>query len=96
MNTLLTYQLASVSELQRDYLSLIQKIKKLAQPLFLLRRNQPQAVLISVGAFQELVEKGQLYEEKLALEAITEFKKEKTAGKLLVAKKPEDLFKRTK
>lgn len=96
MNNLLTYQLASVSELQRDYLSLIQKIKKMAQPLFLLRRNQPQAVLISVDAFQDLVEKGQLYEEKLALEAITEFGKDKKAGRLLVAKKPEDLFRKTK
>jgi len=93
MNNLMTYQLASVSELQRDYLSLIQRIKKLAQPLFLLRRNQPQAVLISVDAFQDLVEKSQLYEEKLALEAIAEFEKDKKAGRLITGTKAEDLLK---
>lgn len=92
MNTLTVSQLVSVSELQRNYASLIERIKKLAQPLFLLRRNEPEAVLISVAAYEELAEKSRLYEEKLALEAIAEFEKDKKAGRLLVGTKAEDLF----
>lgn len=89
-------QLVSISELQRDYASLVERIKKMALPLFLLRRNEPEAVLISVPAYEELAEKGRLYEEKLALEAIAEFEKDRKAGRLLIAKKPEDLFKKIK
>ena len=92
MNTLNVSQLVSISELQRDYASLVKRIKKMAKPLFLLRRNEPQAVLISVPTYEELLEKKQLYEEMLAIAAIADFEKEKKAGKLLVAKKPEDFF----
>ncbi|GEM_PF-3286925 len=94
MNTLNVSQLVSISELQRDYASLVKRIKKMAMPLYLLRRNEPQAVLISVPAYEDLMEKKILYEERLAMEAIGDFEKEKKAGKLLVAKKPEDLFKK--
>lgn len=93
MNTLTVSQLVSISELQRDYASLVARVKKISQPLFLLRRNQPEAVLISVPAYEEIAEKSRLYEEKLAMEAITEFKKEKKAGKLFVGKTGSDLFK---
>ena len=93
MNTLSISQLVSISELQRDYASLVKRIKKMAQPLLLLRRNEPEAVLISVPAYEDLIEKKILYEEKMAIEAIVDFEKEKKAGKLLIAKKPEDLFK---
>ena len=94
MNTLNVSQLVSISELQRDYASLVKKIKKMAKPLFLLRRNEPQAVLISVSIYEELLEKKRLYEERLAMEAVADFEKDKKAGKLLIAKKPEDLFKK--
>ncbi len=93
MNTLSLSQLASISDLQRDYNSLVEKAKKFAQPLVLLRRNQPEAILLSVDAYEDLVANKQLYEEKMALEAIASFEKDKKAGKLMVAKKAEDLFK---
>ncbi|MBI3109566.1 type II toxin-antitoxin system Phd/YefM family antitoxin [Candidatus Daviesbacteria bacterium] len=92
MNTLSVSQLVSISELQRGYASLIKRIKKMSKPLLLLRRNEPEAVLISVPTYEDLVEKKRLYEEKMALEAIVDFEKEKKAGKLLIAKRPEDLF----
>jgi prevent-host-death family protein len=93
MNTLTVSQLVSISELQRNYSSLIEKIKKMAKPLFLLRRNQPEAVLISVSAYEELAEKVKLYEEKMALEAIAEFEKDRKAGRLLRGERGSDLFK---
>lgn len=95
MSNLTISQLASVSDLQRDYRSLVERIKKVAQPIVLLRRNKPEAVLISVAAYEELVEKKRLCEEGLALEAVADFEKERKAGRLLIAKKPEDLFRKT-
>jgi PHD/YefM family antitoxin component YafN of YafNO toxin-antitoxin module len=91
MNYLAAGQLVSISDLQRNYVSLVQRAKKFA-PLLLLRRNQPEVVLISITAYESLLEKSRLYEEKLALEAITDFEKEKKAGKLLVGKTGADLF----
>lgn len=61
--------------------------------MLLLRRNQPEAVLISVDAYDELAEKGRLYEEKMALEAIGRFDMAKKAKKLLLGEKGSDLFK---
>ena len=93
MNILSVSQLASISDLQRDYNSLLAKIKKLAKPIVLLRRNKPEAVLLSVKNYEELVENKRLCEEKMALEAIADFEKERKAGRLLVGTKAEDLFK---
>jgi prevent-host-death family protein len=92
MNTIAMSQLVSISELQRDYASLVARVKRLATPLFLLRRNQPEAVLVSVPVYEELVEKRRLYEEEMALKAIAKFDKAKKEGKLLVATKAEDFF----
>jgi len=93
MNISSISQLASISDLQRDYNSLLEKIKKLAQPVLLLRRNKPEAVLLSVKSFEDLIEKKRLFEEKMVLEIIEKFEKDKKAGRLLVGTKAEDLFK---
>lgn len=94
MNIYSISQLVPISQLQRNYSSLIQKVKKITEPLLLLRRNKPEAVLISFRSYEELVEKKRLYEEKLAEEAIKNFEKDRKEGKLLMAKKPEDFFKK--
>lgn len=93
MTTLTLNQLVSVSDLQKNYAGLIEKVKKLAKPIFLLRRNEPEAVLISVSHYEDLIEKRKLYEENLALSAIEEFEKEKKAGTLFVSTNADDLFK---
>ena len=93
MNNISLSQLASVSDLQRNYNSLVKRVKKEARPLILLRRNEPEVVLVSVPHYEELMEKKKLYEEQDALEAIEEFEKDRKSGKLLVANSPDDLFK---
>ncbi|MEK7497747.1 MAG: type II toxin-antitoxin system prevent-host-death family antitoxin [Patescibacteria group bacterium] len=93
MNTISLSQLASISDLQRDYNGLINKVKKMAAPIFLLRRNEPEAVLISIDEYKELAEKKRLYELQDALESIAEFEKDKRANRLLTARTPDDLFK---
>lgn len=93
MNYLSLDQLASVSELQRNYLSLIEKVKKIAKPLFLLRRNEPEAVLISISEYQDMAEKKRLYEESEALRAIESFEKDKKGKRLFSGKTASDLLK---
>ena len=93
MNNISLSQLASVSDLQRNYSFLIAKVKKMAKPLILLRRNEPEAVLVSLPHYEDLIEAKRLYEEQVAFKAIEEFEKDRKAGKLLVANSPDDLFK---
>lgn len=93
MNTISLSQLASVSDLQRNYSGLIDRIKKLAVPVVLLRRNRPEAVLISIKTYEDMAEIKRLYEEMDTLRAIEEFEKDRRAGKLLVGKTGSDLFK---
>ncbi len=93
MSTLSLSQLASVSDLQRNYNGLIDRVKKLSLPIFLLRRNEPEAVLISIDEYKEMAEKKRLYELQGALEAVAEFEKDRKSGKLFIGKKASDLLK---
>lgn len=85
-------QLASISDLQRDYNSLIQRIKKFSEPVFLLRRNKPEAVLVSVEVYEKLLKEKEEYEEALALISIKHFESEKKRGKLRIGNKVADLI----
>lgn len=96
MSTLSLSQLASVSDLQRNYNGLIDRVKKFSLPIFLLRRNEPEAVLLSISEYKEMAEKKRLYELQDTLEAIAEFDADKKAGKLFVGKKASDLLKLAK
>ena len=82
MNINHTPLLASVSELQRNYRSLLSRLKKVGQPIFILRKNKLQAVLVDPAKFTELAKKAQAYEEKSAQEAIQVYQTEKKAKKL--------------
>lgn len=93
MSTLTLSQLASVSDLQRNYNGLIDRVKKLSLPVFLLRRNEPEAVLVSVAEYNNMAEKISLFEETDTLRAVEEFEKDKKFGKLFTGKSGKDLFK---
>ena len=86
-------QLASVSDLQRNYNSLLTKIRNMAGPIVLLRRNQPEAVMLSIDDYKNLTEKTRIYEENEALKAIASFEKDRKEGKLITLKSGRDLFK---
>ncbi|OGV90454.1 hypothetical protein A2783_05835 [Microgenomates group bacterium RIFCSPHIGHO2_01_FULL_45_11] len=92
MNINHTPLLASVSELQRNYRSLLSRLKKVGQPIFVLRKNKLQAVLVDPAKFTELAKKAQAYEEKSAQEAIQVYQTEKKAKKLTKLTKMEELF----
>lgn len=86
-------QFVSVSDLQRDYPSLLKQLKKSQKPLLVLKNNVLEAVMLSPEAYKILQEKITEYEEKDALEAIRIYEEEKKAGKLKVAKRASDFFK---
>ena len=92
MYKLLTEQLVSVSQLQRNYHQLIEKSKRLGAPLLLLNKNKLEAVLLGGHLYEALKERLRELEEKLALEAINDYQKEKEQGKLKKLKKMEELF----
>lgn len=92
MNTSVFPATASVSDLQRNYAGLIKKAKSSGQPIVVMKKNKPEAILLSPKSYEDMKKQIREQEEKLVLEAIAHFEKEKKAGRLLVGHKAEDLF----
>ncbi len=77
---------ASVQEIQRNYRRLLDKVKSTRTPLFILRNSLPEAVIVDVKSWNEIVTRLQKEEERLALEAIKTFETERRRGKLKLLK----------
>lgn len=83
MKTLCTLpETASVQQIQRNYRQLLDRVKTTRNPLFILRNNLPEAVILDMESWNELVKKTQAKEEKTALAAIAAFERESRRGKL--------------
>lgn len=91
MNTFIP-DIASISDLQRKYAALIKQVKKSGQPLLVLKKNKPEAVLMSTHAYENFMEKVDAYEQQSAIEAISAYEKEKKAGTLRKLNKANELF----
>ena len=85
-------QFASVSDLQRDYPSLLKTLKTSKQPLLILKKNDLEAVLLTPDFYRSLIEKVQKQEEKEALRAVGNYTKEKAKKKLKKMKLVKNLF----
>ena len=85
-------QFASVSDLQRDYPSLLKSLKNSKKPLLILKKNNLEAVLLSPDYYQLMMEKVQEFDEKGALMAVANYKKEKIEKKLKKMKSIKELF----
>lgn len=92
MNDTILPSIASVSDFQRNYLSLINKAKKNNKPLMVLRNNKLEAVLLNTELFEEMAGKARLYEEEQALTAINNYKRDKQNRKLKKMKSISELF----
>ena len=75
---------ASAQEIQRNYRKLLDKVKTSRRPLFLLRNNFPEAVIVDVKSWEELAARVIANEEAEALAAIENFTRAKKEGKLKV------------
>lgn len=85
-------QLASVSDLQRNYPGLLKALKISGKPLLILKKNDLEAVILTPQLYQSMMEKIQIHDEKEALLAISNYKKEKKDKKLKKMKSPKELF----
>jgi len=85
-------QFVSVSDLQRNYPSLLKTLKLSQKPLLILKKNDLEAVILTPDLYQSMMEKIQVYDEKEALLAISNYKKEKADKKLKKMKSIKELF----
>ena len=85
-------QFISVSDLQRNYPALLKTLKMNQKPLLILKKNDLEAVILTPDLYQSMMEKIQVYDEKEALLAISNYKKEKSAKKLKKMKSIRELF----
>lgn len=94
MNNLFLHipKLVSVSDLQRDYPSLLKNLHSSKKPLLILKKNNLEAVILLPDMYEELMEKVRAYEEQEALEAIQSYAKEKKEKKLKRMKNIKELF----
>jgi len=84
--------LVSVSDLQRNYAGLLKNLNTTKKPLFVLKNNKPEAVIILPDLFQTMTERIRELEEKEALFALTVYKKEKQTNRLTKMKTIDELF----
>jgi PHD/YefM family antitoxin component YafN of YafNO toxin-antitoxin module len=92
MSILSLPEFVSVSDLQRGYATVLKKLKAKQKPLFVMKKNKVEAILISPESYQSLISELERHEMKSALRAIKIYKKEKENGKLKLLGDPKELF----
>ncbi len=85
-------QFASVSQLQRSYTQLLKIVKEKGSPLFLLRKNKPEAVILDIKLYEAMLDGLRKMEEIQALEAINIYRSEKKSGRLKKMESLDELF----
>jgi PHD/YefM family antitoxin component YafN of YafNO toxin-antitoxin module len=91
MNTLLP-KTVSVSDLQRDYTSVLNLLNKEEGPVLVMRKNKIQAILVSPDSYALYMETLEKLELEQALRAVKTYKSEKKRGKLKKMNSPNELF----
>lgn len=86
-------KLASVSDLQRNYAEIIADAKKSGEPVYLMKQNKPEALLMSIEAFENMYNKVKEYEEKEADEMLRDHEYARKNGLLRPFTSIEDLLK---
>lgn len=76
----------SVSDIQRNYKSLIGLVNRTRKPVVLLRRNKPVGVVIDMDSFEALRKAERRWEEEDTRRAVAVAKKELKQGKLKLLK----------
>ena len=76
----------SVSDIQRNYRSIIDKINKTKEPVVLMRRNKAVGVVVDLITFEKMRIAKSRWEEEDTRKAIAVAEKELKAGKLKLLK----------
>lgn len=85
-------QIASVSDLQKGYASLIARSKKGNKPLLILRNNKLEAILLNPELYKDLVARAQKIEKQEVAVALSVYHNEKKLRKLKKMKSVDELF----
>lgn len=85
-------QFVSVSDLQRNYPSILKSLKKSQNPLLILKKNDLEAVIVTPGFYKSIMDKIQYYEERDAMTKIWQYKTEKKGKKLKKMENVSELF----
>jgi PHD/YefM family antitoxin component YafN of YafNO toxin-antitoxin module len=72
--------------MQRNYRKLLDKVKATKEPLFVLRNNVAEAVIVDVGSWHKIAAKLAKKEQDELDDSIRIYEKEKKQGKLKVLK----------
>ena len=75
-------QTVSVQDLQKNYRKALDATKTSKKPLFILKNNKPEAVVVDIKSWDILIRKLESKEMKAALFALNAYKREKKSGKL--------------
>ena len=74
-------KLTSAAKMQRSYKKVIEAVKETKEPVVILRRNKPEAAIIDIETFEEILQKAESFDELKAIEAIKRSEKEYRGGK---------------
>lgn len=85
--------IVSVSELQKDYLKVINKAKRTNQPVLIMKGNSPQVIMMDVKVMEDFNKRLEELEIEETLRAVETGEKEYKEGKTVVAKSMADLLK---
>ncbi|MBU1110188.1 type II toxin-antitoxin system Phd/YefM family antitoxin [Patescibacteria group bacterium] len=77
---------ASAREIQRNYRTLFNRVKKTRKPLLIISNNKPDVAVVNYDDLAALIRQFIRYEERLALAGITESRRQWRKGKFEVLK----------
>jgi len=78
--------IASASDIQKDYRRIFNRVKRTKQPVVIMRGNRPEVAVVDFKTLEEINKKLEQVEVADTLQAITQGEKEIKAGKTKVAK----------
>ncbi|TAL48574.1 MAG: type II toxin-antitoxin system Phd/YefM family antitoxin [Chitinophagaceae bacterium] len=85
---------ASVQDMQRNYRKLLDRVKLTRAPMFILRNNMAEVVIVDAKSWDEIAKKIAKLEEDELFESVQEARQEFKSGKAKVLKgKLSDLMK---
>lgn len=83
----------SVSDLQRDYPMILRDAKKEGEPIYLMKQNKPEAVLLTIDRYESMYNRVYEFELAEAKEAIRISEEEFKNGTIKKYTTMEDLLK---
>lgn len=86
------HNIVSVSDIQKNYRKIFNKVKKTKNPVVVMRGSEPEVVVMDINTLEDLEKRLEELEAEVTLKAIEEGEKEFKEGKTVTAKSLADLL----